>query len=149
MSLIRASLLVGPLVIALPGRSPQHVMPLGRSLQRRPIVAVEVVAPRPRATALVVGAIHGDEPAGIEVARAIRRAGPIPGIDLWVIDDLNPDGVAAHARQNADRVDLNRNFPWHWRRAGRWGDQQYPGVRALSEPRPGWRTPLSSGCVRD
>ena len=34
---------------------------------------------------------------------------------MWVIPDLNPDGVAARTRQNADRVDLNRNFPWRWR----------------------------------
>jgi protein MpaA len=83
---------------------------------------------------LVVGAIHGNEPAGIEVARAVRRAGEVPGIDLWVIDDLNPDGVVAHTRQNADGVDLNRNFPWRWRPDGRSGDQQYPGSRPLSEP---------------
>jgi protein MpaA len=51
-----------------------------------------------------------------------------------VIDDLNPAGVAAHTRENAHGVDLNRNFPWRWRRTGRPGDQQYPGPRALSEP---------------
>lgn len=31
--------------------------------------------------------------------------------------DLNPDGVAADTRQNADRVDLSRNSPGT---AGRW-----------------------------
>jgi murein peptide amidase A len=107
---------------------------LGRSVDERPIAAVELRAPRPRAAVLVVGCIHGNEPGGIEVARAVRRAGPIPGIDLWVIEDLNPDGVTAHTRQNADGVDLNRNFPWRWRRSGRRGDQQFPGVSALSEP---------------
>jgi protein MpaA len=107
---------------------------LGRSVDRRPIVAVELSAPHPRATVLVVGCIHGNEPAGIEVARALRRAGPIPAIDLWVIDDLNPDGVAAHTRQNADGVDLNRNFSWRWRRYGRRGDQHFPGRKPLSEP---------------
>ena len=107
---------------------------LGRSGDGRPIVAVEFRAARPRATVLLVGCIHGDESAGIGVARAVRRAGPIPGVDLWVIDDLNPDGVAADTRQNARGVDLNRNFPWHWRHSGRRGDQQYPGARPLSEP---------------
>jgi protein MpaA len=121
-------------MVALPGCGRQHAVLLGRSVDGRPIVAVEVRAAHPRATVLVVGCIHGNEPAGIEVARAVRRAGPIPGIDLWVIDDLNPDGVAAHKRQNAHGVDLNRNFPWRWRRGGRPGDQQYPGPRALSEP---------------
>jgi protein MpaA len=147
--------LVGFLVLALPGcarppavrvdqarsthpkaapSSAQRAVVLGRSVDGRPIVAVELSSPRPRATVLLVGCIHGDEPAGIEVARAVRRAGPIPGIDLWVIDDLNPDGVAARTRQNAHGVDPNRNFPYGWRRYGRRGDQQYPGARPLSEP---------------
>jgi murein peptide amidase A len=134
VSLTRTPLIVGLVVAALPGCTRQHTVLLGRSVQRRPIAAVEVRAPRPRATVLVVGAIHGNEPAGIGVARALRRAGPIAGVDLWVIDDLNPDGVAANTRQNADGVDLNRNFPWRWRHAGRRGDQQYPGPRVLSEP---------------
>jgi protein MpaA len=134
MSFIRASWVVGLLLVAVPGSSRPHAMLLGRSVDRRPIMAIEVAAPYPRATVLVVGAIHGNEAAGIEVARALRRAGPIPGIDLWVIDNLNPDGVAMHTRQNAHGVDLNRNFPWHWQRLGRRGDLQYPGARALSEP---------------
>jgi protein MpaA len=134
VSLVRLSWVAGLLAIVVPGCTSQHAFVLGRSVQRRPIVAVEIRAARPRATVLVVGCIHGNEPAGIAIARAVRRAGPIPGIDLWLIDDLNPDGVAAGTRQNAHGVDLNRNFPWRWRPAGRPGDQQYPGSRSLSEP---------------
>jgi protein MpaA len=134
VSLVRLCWVAGLLAVVVPGGASQHASVLGRSVQRRPIVAVEIRATHPRATVLVVGCIHGNEPAGIAIARAVRRAGPIPGIDLWVIDDLNPDGVAAGTRQNARGVDLNRNFPWRWRRAGRPGDQQYPGPRSLSEP---------------
>jgi protein MpaA len=125
---------VGLVIAALTGCSWQRVAVLGHSVDGRPIRAAEVKSSGARAVVLVVGCIHGNEPAGIEVARAVRRAGAIPGIDLWVIDDLNPDGVARHTRQNADGVDLNRNFPWRWRRSGRRGDQQYPGARDLSEP---------------
>jgi predicted deacylase len=63
---------------------------------------------------LVVGCIHGNETAGIAIAQALEQLAP-HDLDLWIVPDLNPDGVAADTRQNAHEVDLNRNFPWHWR----------------------------------
>ncbi len=83
---------------------------------------------------LVVGCIHGDEPAGIAIARRLARQSSPTGSRLWIVPVLNPDGVAARRRQNADGVDLNRNFPWHWRHLGVRGDPQYSGPRHLSEP---------------
>ena len=83
---------------------------------------------------LVVGCIHGDEPAGIAVARDLITDPSPRRILLWVIPDLNPDGVAAGMRQNADGVDLNRNFPWRWRPIGRPGSLHYSGPHPLSEP---------------
>ncbi len=117
----------------LPVASRRRVQ-LGRSVQHRPIEALELRSAAARRTALVVGCIHGDETAGIRVARAVARTRPLPGVDVWIVLDLNPDGAAARTRQNARRVDLNRNFPWHWQALGRPGDQQYSGPRALSEP---------------
>jgi len=107
---------------------------LGRSVKHRRIVAVELRSAHARRAVLVVGCIHGDESAGIAIAQRLGRGPAVPGIDLWVLDDLNPDGVAAGTRQNARAVDLNRNFPWRWRPIGRPGDQQYAGPRPLSEP---------------
>jgi Predicted deacylase len=101
---------------------------LGRSLQGRPIRVVEVGA-RDGTRMLVVGCVHGNEPAGIAVARALERLSAA-GIDLWVLPDLNPDGVAADTRGNAHGVDLNRNFPFRWRpRTGIYAS----GPRPLSE----------------
>lgn len=102
-------------------------------MRGRPIVAVHIRGERPGRTVLVVGCIHGNETAGIAVARALERT-RARRLDLWEVEDLNPDGVAAGTRQNADQVDLNRNFPQGWRPLGRPGDQQYSGPRALSEP---------------
>jgi len=107
---------------------------LGRSVQGRPIVAFEVGEPRSPRRVLVVGCIHGNEPAGVAIADALARGRPVAGADLWIVPDLNPDGVAEDARQNADRVDLNRNFPWQWQPLGPPGTTFYAGRRALSEP---------------
>jgi protein MpaA len=88
-------------------------------------------APHP---ALLVGCIHGNETAGIAVANRLRAWRPPPGSALWIVPDLNPDGVAAGTRANAHGVDLNRNFPFRWRQLGAPGSGQYAGPHALSEP---------------
>jgi protein MpaA len=108
---------------------------VGRSVEGRRIAAVDVGPDADQgANVLVVGSIHGDEPAGIAIARDLIAHAPPHTADLWVIPDLNPDGVFHGTRQNAHGVDLNRNFPWHWRRLGRRGDRQYSGTHPLSEP---------------
>jgi protein MpaA len=107
---------------------------IGHSVRGRPILAIEVRNGRALQTILVVGCIHGSEPAGIAVARRLERATPPDGTAIWVIPDLNPDGVAAGTRQNGNGVDLNRNFPWRWQPIGSPGDLHYAGPRPLSEP---------------
>ena len=101
---------------------------IGTSRQGRPIHVVHEGDPD-EITVLVVGCIHGDETAGIAVARALARRSP-RGLDLWIVPDLNPDGVAAGTRRNAHGVDLNRNFPWRWRPLG---GVYASGPRPLSE----------------
>jgi protein MpaA len=107
---------------------------IGASVEHRPIVAVEVGRPGAPFSVVVVGCIHGDEPAGISIAQALEGRPVNRRVDLWVIEDLNPDGVAAHTRQNADGVDLNRNFPYDWQPIGHLGNDQYSGPGPLSEP---------------
>jgi protein MpaA len=103
---------------------------VGHSVQHRPIKLVHVHGDGPRV--LVVGCIHGNEPAGIAVVRALERTHP--HADLWLVPVLNPDGLAAGTRQNAHGVDLNRNFPSLWQHFGRPGSTYYSGPRPFSEP---------------
>ena len=105
------------------------VVLLGRSVRRRPIRAVVVGRRSARRAVLVVGCVHGDEPAGIAVTRALRTAPPPPGVALWLVDAVNPDGCAAGILQNARGVDLNRNSPWHWRSLDRRGGLFWSGPR--------------------
>ncbi len=113
---------------------PVPVQTLGRSVQGRPITAVEFGDPGAQRKLLVVGCIHGNEPAGIAIARQLERLTPPPGTDVWVIENLNPDGTAANTRQNANGVDLNRNFPYNWRPLESPGALMYSGPASLSEP---------------
>jgi N-acetylmuramoyl-L-alanine amidase len=87
---------------------------IGRSAEGRPIRALRVGSPRARVKVMVVGAVHGNEPAGKAVVARLRRARPPRGTALWLIDEANPDGSAAGTRHNANGVDLNRNFPYRW-----------------------------------
>jgi protein MpaA len=106
---------------------------IGHSVDGRPISAIERGTPG-GTVALVIGCIHGDEDAGVEVVDALLSA-PVPaGVDLWLVPSMNPDGQAAHTRSNAHQVDLNRNFPQNWAPLGDPGDSQYAGTGPASEP---------------
>jgi protein MpaA len=108
-------------------------LPVGHSVQGRAIRPV-VLGDGPM-TLLVVGCIHGNEPAGMAITRALLRSRPLPGTRIVVVPTVNPDGcLALGTRQNADGVDLNRNFPSNWARIGRRGSYQWSGPRPLSEP---------------
>jgi murein peptide amidase A len=119
---------------APPDENVRRVRLLARSVRGRAIDAIELGDPDSRIHALIIGSIHGSEPAGIAIAQALVRHDRIRETDLWVIPDLNPDGVAADTRGNGHGVDLNRNFPAHWRPLGAPGTTYYAGPRPLSEP---------------
>jgi protein MpaA len=106
---------------------------LGRSHEGRAIRAWRVGNPRSPRKLLVVGCIHGTECAGMAVTqRLLDLTRPTPA-DIWVVQNLNPDGLAHGVRQNARGVDLNRNFPSQWKPIGRRWDPQYSGPGPLSE----------------
>jgi protein MpaA len=66
---------------------------------------------------LVIGGLHGNEPATPPAVRAFVDAEIDPDVEVWLVPDANPDGSAVGLRCNANGVDLNRNFPWEWQAA--------------------------------
>ena len=91
-----------------------RIVLIGHSSRGRAITA-QVLGPNgaPRKI-LVVGCIHGNECAGIAILSALAARHVQPGVQLWLVREMNPDGTAADTRQNAHGVDLNRNFPFRW-----------------------------------
>ncbi|TMQ13510.1 MAG: murein peptide amidase A [Deltaproteobacteria bacterium] len=107
---------------------------IGHTVLGRPIEAVHFTPPeyvRPRPPALLFGAIHGDE--AVTQLMLERLADELierpPGRDTWIIPCLNVDGVLAGTRNNANDVDLNRNFAT----AG-WGTARRPGYHPGAAP---------------
>jgi murein peptide amidase A len=109
-------------------------LPIGHSVQGRAIRPVVLGDPGAANRMLVVGCIHGNEPAGMAITRQLIAAGAPPGTEIVVVQALNPDECGRNVRGNAHGVDLNRNFPSNWARIGRAGTYQYSGPRPLSEP---------------
>jgi len=55
--------------------------------------------------------IHGDEPAGPLAVRRLLQENQWPdGLDIWLCPCLNPTGFPFNRRENADGVDLNRQY---------------------------------------
>ena len=112
----------------------KHTEVIGHSVRGVPIRATELGAPDAAHTVLVVGIIHGNEPVGLAVIDRLLHATPPAGVDLWLVRAINPDGYRAGTRQNAHGVDLNRNFPFHWKPYEKPWDPYYAGPHAASEP---------------
>jgi len=106
--------------------------PAGRSVQGRPLQCF--VAGDGGETVLILGGIHGNEPAGVPLCEQLYlylRAHPDQrsGRRVVIAPALNPDGLAMDRRANAHGVDLNRNF----RTANRRNCARF-GLQPLSEP---------------
>jgi len=111
---------------------------IGTSVLGRPIEAVHFTPPgyaKARPTALLFGAIHGDE--AVTQLMLERLADELierpPGRDTWIVPCVNPDGVLAGTRNNANDIDLNRNFA-----SASWGTARRPGYNpgAAAEDQP-------------
>lgn len=76
----------------------------------------------------VICGTHGDERGMATLADGFGRVDVPVDLHLTIVPHLNPDGWHAGTRHNGRAVDLNRNFPWQWRR-GRFG-----GSEPASEP---------------
>lgn len=87
---------------------------VGESVERRPIHMWSKVSPTGRFRLLVVAAIHGDERGVGEIGQRIVNETLPSHVDGHLVPIANPDGWARGTRNNANDVDLNRNFPWWW-----------------------------------
>ena len=106
---------------------------IGTSIQGRALEAFRMGDPK-GVTVAVIGVIHGNEEAGLLITDELLSMQVPKGVNLWVIPSMNPDGTVLNRRGNANRVDLNRNFPYGWARIGQPGYWQYSGPNRASEP---------------
>lgn len=129
----------------------------GFSINNRPLVVKEV-APEMHTDASIrvflMGGIHGDEYSSISIIfKWLEMFSPssLEGDFHWrVAPVVNPDGLLDEGqakRQNANGVDLNRNFPsldWsenavhYWQESTGKNPRRFPGASAASEPEVQW-----------
>lgn len=122
------------------------VQPVCVSAEGRAIYHYDKISPTPGAKKILVfSLIHGDEtPAGTVGRYWMERLEGIDPRNSWrVIPILNPDGVKYKTRTNANKIDINRNFPtkdWsvgaieNWKRTTKSNPRRFPGAEAASEP---------------
>lgn len=70
-----------------------------------------------------ISTMHGDEPVGTEMCLYLidrllndygvdaRIADLVNETEIWIVPLMNPDGLTANSRMNAQGLDLNREFP--------------------------------------
>ena len=109
-----------------------QVTTVGYSIENRPI-RLHKFGNGPLKT-LVIGAIHGNEPASAVLANKLityLRANPdyVQGKTVLIIPVANPDGLEKNTRHNINNIDLNRNFP-----APNRENNEINGMKGLTEP---------------
>ncbi len=110
---------------------------IGTSVKNRTIY--QIAFGEGKNTTLIFGGFHGDERTAVRVTlnlcHWLAEENRIPEDHrVVIIPILNPDGYLLRTRENANKVDLNRNFPTE-----DWGDHSIrkkdnPGGHGASEP---------------
>lgn len=112
-------------------------LPVGQSVEQRPIeLYVFGDTPDNQIDTLILGVFHGDEPIAGDVCYKLIEHLKIHSTkhSVGIVPVLNPDGLAKEQRQNANMVDLNRNYPTKdWKEADK-DTIYYSGRAAASEP---------------
>ncbi len=120
-------------------------MTIGWSIEDRPLLVYRLgYGPRKRA---LIGAIHGGYEWNTvdlmtETLDYLGRNPDLipPEVTLYILPLANPDGYAAgrdaiHGRVNANQVDLNRNWDYHWGPTATHGTRPVSaGTAPFSEP---------------
>lgn len=116
------------------------------SVEGRPIFHYDKISSDPKAKKILVfSLIHGDETHAGTVGRYwMERLESIDPRNTWrVVPVANPDGVKYRTRTNANKIDVNRNFPtkdWDsgaivtWEKQTKSNPRRFPGAAAGSEP---------------
>jgi murein peptide amidase A len=87
-----------------------QLVPLEVGLER-PLPAFQKIVRNPRKHLYISSGVHGDEPAGpLAVLRLFEENDWPNEASLFVIPCFNPDGFVRNARENADGIDLNRDY---------------------------------------
>ncbi len=98
------------------GKGPVSVSVEGKSTQGRSLYLVHLGREaKPSWKVFIYAQQHGDEVSGkdalLYLIRDISKDPSLlpPGVDLWVMPQVNPDGAEAGTRRNAAGADLNRD----------------------------------------
>ena len=126
------------------------------SVLQRPLVHQDFInaapANAPRKRVLIIGGIHGDEYSSTSVVfkwMAMIQENGHSIFDWRFLPSANPDGLLRNKpqRQNANNVDLNRNFltqDWYEQATSKWRSKynsdprRFPGNGPASEPEVKW-----------
>jgi murein peptide amidase A len=113
---------------------------IAKSSERRSIHATQTAPHRATSkTILILGGFHGDEPKSVRLCeKFIDFLAADPSLQRranWIIVPLvNPDGYALRKRRNANKIDLNRNFPTKNWICGDRRSRMFGGDKPASEP---------------